>query len=89
MAATQPYTLKHPITATLKGPTGETQETITELAVRQATECGDLMVMDAHDGKVAKTIAMIALCTGQPFAVVRKLHPEDFGALSEMVMPFS
>ena len=83
------YKLKKPVIVTLRGPSGETQETITEVTVRQVTECGDLMAMDEHDGKVAKSIAMIAVCTGHPFAVVRKFSPADFGELSEMVSDFS
>lgn len=83
------YTLKRPLTVTLKGPDGEREEQIAEVTIRPLDCADDLRCMDGHEGEVAKSIALVAHLSGLTVRQVGKLHPADFAALAEKAEGFT
>ena len=83
MSDTTTYTLKHPITRTKKVDSEMIEEVITEVPVRKLRP-KDLRCTDAHQGEVAKSIAVIAHMTGLTISEVDNMDLEDFNALGPL-----
>jgi len=81
------HTLVHPITITLKGPSGERQETITEIEVVKP-KAGDMVAVDGVEGENNKELAMLAHLSGQPRRVIDELELEDLAELQKGLQAF-
>lgn len=86
------YTLKHPITLTLKGANGERTDVIKALELDFPKDgvlrAKHLRETDGHQGQVGMTLALIALFSGQPMRVMDELADTDFTALFELIEDF-
>jgi hypothetical protein len=76
------YTLKHPLTVTIKnhGDGSERQELITEVTFRKPLT-GDLLAMDGKDGDRAGVFAFIAAISNLSYHQIIRLEIEDGRAL--------
>lgn len=79
------YTLKRPIR--LKPDDASDTSIITELAINDDPDCGDIAVIDGVEGDIHKTIAIIAALAGIPYTTAKRLKPADFQALNLLVKP--
>lgn len=63
-------------------------EDVKTLELLTEPTAGDLRVMDAHQGTVAKTIALIAHLAQIPPSSVEKMSAKDFTKVGAIVTPF-
>lgn len=90
MARQFSHPLKHPITVTIKGPSGERDETITQLNFNfpERIKAKHLRATDGATGEVGKTLALLAAFGDQPVKVLDEMDAEDLGELSALVEGF-
>lgn len=86
--------MSEPLTHTLKYPieikadkSDKIIETITVIELRRP-KGKQLKVMDKVQGENAKTLALIAACSGLPLSTLDEIDGEDFADLAEIVEVF-
>lgn len=82
--------LKHPIVVTIKGPSGEREETITQLNFDfpDRIKAKHLRATDGATGEVGKTLALLAAFGDQPVKVLDEMDGEDLAELAELLEGF-
>lgn len=81
------YTLTSPIVVRFKGATGDREESIDTVSIRQP-KGRDMRVLDKHPGEIGQALAMIARLTGLTDAQVDEMSPRDIGEISAVIEGF-
>ncbi len=71
----------------LAHPIMDSGEELTVLKMRRP-KARDLMVMDGHEGNIARTVALIAQLSDRPDDVIFELEAVDFNKASDLVADF-
>lgn len=72
---------------TLEFPVLDGGEEVKVLQIRRP-KARDLLVMDSHEGNIARTIALISQLTDRPEEVIFELEAVDFNKASDLVTDF-
>ena len=84
----QTYTLKHPITRTLRVNGGPSQDqTIGEISVRRING-GDMRWLEKTKGQVGQSLDLIGRLTEWDRDLVDRLDAEDVAGISEVIEGF-
>lgn len=89
MSETIEHRLKEPITVETLDNGRERRETIEVIKLRTRMIARDLRVLDAHQGEIGKTIAMIAQLSGLPIGTIDLIGAADFAALMAITEGFT
>ena len=82
------YTLLRPVVTTFTAAGGTPrEETLTEVTLTEP-QARDLVAMDAAAGDIARSIVMVAACSGLMRVQVEKMGTRDFMALSALAAGF-